>query len=52
MTDCVFTAVDRSTGEILYSGTGYDPQTLSSDKVLILEDVEYKGGLFGKWRSL
>ena len=44
MTDCVFTAVDRSTGEILYSGTGYDPQTLSSDKVLILEDVEYKGG--------
>lgn len=44
MTDTSFTAVCRDTGEILYAGTAYEPQSLSSENTLILEGVEYGPG--------
>ena len=44
MTDNRFTAISKTTGQVLYAGTAYDPQALASEDVLILEGVEYDGG--------
>lgn len=42
--NCEFTAYDRATGQVRYSGTAYDPASMASSSTDILLNVKYSGG--------
>ncbi|MDD2767072.1 MAG: DUF4376 domain-containing protein [Candidatus Moranbacteria bacterium] len=44
MTDTVFTAISKQTGEVLYSGTAYNPSVFSEGDTVVLEGKAYGPG--------